>query len=33
MPDEFWTKILQNDGLVLEYVKNQTDKICTLAVK
>lgn len=33
MPDDFWIKLSQKDGMAFKYVKNQTDEICILAVK
>jgi len=32
MPDDFWINILHKDYKALEYVKNQTDELCTLAI-
>jgi hypothetical protein len=31
--EEFWINIIPNNGLVLQYVKNQTAEICKLAVQ
>lgn len=31
--DDFWIDMIQNNGLMLEFVKNQTDKICESAVQ
>ena len=31
--DEFWINIIHDNGLALEYVKNQTHEICELAIR
>ena len=31
--DNLWIDIIQNNGLILEFVKNQTDEICIIAVQ
>ena len=31
--DKFWIEMLSQNGMVLKFVKNQTEEICTIAVK
>lgn len=33
VPDDFWIMIIKDDGFALQYVKEQTDEICKLAVQ